>query len=240
MQFVYVPGGCYQMGDVKGLDKDSAYKVLPVHEVCVKDLYVGKFEVTQGQWRKVMNEGLAAKVRRLNPQDRLYGVGDDLPMYYVSWPESQSFVSRFNAMTGVGARLPSEAEWEYAARSRGKLEKYAGGLRVDRYAWFVDNSSGMVHRVGLKEPNSLGLYDMSGNVLEWNSDWYDVSYYKVSPKDSPQGPPNGTDKSRRGGSFDKRVHDLTTFYRGCDPVNMEGKANNGMRLVIPATELAGK
>ncbi|MBI4843838.1 MAG: SUMF1/EgtB/PvdO family nonheme iron enzyme [Nitrospirae bacterium] len=181
---VYVKGGCYQMGDTFG---DGSGDEKPVHEVCVDDFYIGKYEVTQGQWRDVMGN---------NPSE-FSGCGDDCPVENVSWNGIREFIRKL----GGNYRLPTEAEWEYAARSGGKKEKYASGDNVDSVAWYGSNSGNNTHQVGRKAANGLGIYDMSGNVWEWVQDWYGESYYQNSPRNNPQGPSSGQLRVRRGGSW---------------------------------------
>jgi formylglycine-generating enzyme required for sulfatase activity len=188
MEFVFVKGGCYQMGDTFG-DGDADEK--PVHEVCVGDFYMGKYEVTQGQWRKVMGS---------NPS-KFTGCGDNCPVEMVSWDDSQNFLGKLSEKGGKGYRLPSEAEWEYAARSGGKAEKYSGGNDIDSVAWYSSNSGSQTHPVGQKRPNGLGIYDMTGNVWEWTGDWYGENYYGSSPRDNPRGPSNEQYRALRGGSW---------------------------------------
>jgi formylglycine-generating enzyme required for sulfatase activity len=193
MEMVYVKGGCYPMGDVFG---DGESEETPVHEVCVDDFYMGKHEVTQGQWKKVMGS---------NPSlDSGCKGNDSCPVDSVSWNDAQDFISRLNGRSSAGTyRLPTEAEWEYAARSGGKSEKYSGGNDVDPVAWFAENSGRRNHPAGTKAPNGLGLYDMSGNVWEWTNDWYGDDYYSSSPRNNPTGPngPMGPNVDRviRGG-----------------------------------------
>ena len=190
MEFVFAKGGCFEMGDVFG---EGASNESPVHEVCLKDFYLGKYEVTQGEWKKVMDTN-PSRLRE----------GDQYPVESVSWNDAQVFIRRLNQMTGKNYRLPTEAEWEYAARSGGKKEKWAGTSKefeLQNFAWFSSNSGQRTYPVGQKKPNGLGLYDMSGNILEWVSDWYDENYYKNSPKENPQGPGSGLLKVLRGGSF---------------------------------------
>jgi formylglycine-generating enzyme required for sulfatase activity len=130
--------------------------------------------------------------------------GDNCPVENVSWNDIQGFIRRLNQQTGLTFRLPTEAEWEYAARSGGKNEKWAGSSNASElgeYAWYKDNSNEQTHPVGQKKPNNLGIYDMSGNVWEWVSDWYDEKYYQKSPHDNPQGSPNGKRRVVRGGSW---------------------------------------
>lgn len=197
MEFIFVKGGCYQMGNTfKGGDSDEQ----PVHEVCVDDLYIGKYEVTQAEWQKVMGN---------NPS--VFKGCDNCPVEKVSWNDAQEYINKLNQKlapagtkqeTGKEYRLPTEAEWEYAARSGGKNEKYAGSNDFDSVAWLSNNSGRKTHPVGQKLPNGLGLYDMSGNVWEWVQDWYDESYYKNSPKNNPNGPESGQLRMLRGGSWD--------------------------------------
>lgn len=160
MEFVFVPGGAYQMGDLFG---DGWENELPVREVRVADFFIGKYPVTQGQWRRVMPE---------NPSR--FQKGDDHPVEQVSWSDAAEFIRRLNAAAPAGRvlELPSEAQWEYAARSGGLKQLYAGGDDVEALAWYAENSEGSTHPVGRKAPNSLGLYDMSGNVWEWCRDLY--------------------------------------------------------------------
>jgi len=186
---VFVKGGCFPMGDTFG---DGGSDEKPVHEVCVSDFSLGKYEVTQAQWKSVMGS---------NPS-KFKQCGGDCPVENVSWNDVQTFIGKLNTQTGKSYRLPTEAEWEYAARSGGKNEKYAGGKDLDSIAWYGDNSSKQTHPVGQKQPNGIGLYDMSGNVWEWCQDWYDESYYESSPKDNPQGASNSEDRVLRGSSWD--------------------------------------
>ncbi len=204
IQFVLVKGGCYEMGDSFG---DGARAEKP-HEVCVSDFYLGKYEVTQGQWKKVMGS---------NPSSFI--ASDDHPVESVTWSEVQDFIRKLNQMSGKGYRLPTEAEWEFAARSGGKKEKWAGtsiDSELGEYAWFYDNCGKSTHPVGQKKPNSLGLYDMSGNVSEWVADWYGSKYYQNSPKDNPQGPMKGIYKVSRGGSWKDRSANIRVAYRFMD------------------------
>ncbi len=189
MEFVWVKGGCFQMGDIFG---DGSDNEKPVHEVCVDDFYIGKYEVTQGEWRTIMGDNSSS-----------FKKGDDYPVENVSWNDAQAFIKKLYSKTGKKYRLPTEAEWEFAARSGGKRERYSGGENVDDLAWYDKNSEGSTHPVGRKQKNGLGLYDMSGNVLEWCSDWYSDDYYSRSPRDNPQGPSTGSDRVLRGGSWDR-------------------------------------
>ena len=188
-QMVLVEGGTFQMGAaVAGSDE------IPVHTVTLCDFRIGVYEVTQKQWRDVM--GNDARVN--------YFPGcDSCPVERVSWFSAQEYLDRISALTGRRFRFPTEAEWEYAARG-GRFSrkfKYSGSNDPDEVAWRDGNSDVKTHPVGHKKPNELGLYDMSGNVWEWCSDWYSRDYYLVSPQKSPQGPGEGTSKVMRGGSW---------------------------------------
>ena len=228
MEFIFVKGGCYQMGDTFG-DEDSDEK--PVHEVCVDDFYIGKYEVTQKQWRDVMGN---------NPS--YFKNCDNCPVESVSWNNAQQFIDKLNQRlapagnkqgTGKGYRLPTEAEWEYAARSGGGEEKYAGGNDIDSVAWHTNNSGSKTHPVGQKKPNGLGLYDMSGNVWEWVQDWYEDNYYKNSPRNNPKGPTSGQYRVLRGGSWLGGPQ----YLRSANPSRTEPTTRGfsyGFRLVLPA------
>lgn len=203
MEFLLVPAGCFQMGDGFG-DGSPAEK--PPHEVCLDSFYLSKYEVTQGQWKKVMG---------VNPA-HFKDCGDDCPVESVNWTEVQAFIAELGKMSGEAYRLPTEAEWEYAARSGGKMEKWAGTSSENKlgdYAWYDANSLDRTHPVGKKEPNALGLYDMSGNVWEWTSDFYADIYYQKSPRDNPRGPDEGVDRSLRGGCWLDRPRDCRAAIR---------------------------
>ena len=184
MDFVRVPKGCFQMGS------NSGGWEKPWHEVCVDGFWLGKYEVTQGEWRKVMS-GNPSRFKK----------GDRYPVEKISWNDVQGFVRKLNARGSGVFRLPTEAEWEYACRSGGKREEYCGGSDARPVAWYVSNSNMSTHPVGTKAANGLGLHDMSGNVWEWVSDWYDRNYYSGSPGRNPQGPSSGSDRVKRGGSW---------------------------------------
>lgn len=189
MELVLVAGGCYKMGDIIG---DGYANERPVHEVCVKDFYIGKYMVTEAEWKSVMGSS----------PSQVTPCGGDCPVVNVSWHDAQAFLQALNQRTARKYRLPTEAEWEYAARSGGKNEKWAGtnslGDVLD-YAWVYTNSSLELHPVGQKKPNGLGLYDMSGDAWEWIADRYDLGYYVKSPKRDPQGPATGELRCARGG-----------------------------------------
>jgi len=188
IKLVFVQGGTFQMGST--VEEDE----MPVHSVRVSDFYIGKYEVTQEQWRAIMG----------NSSDKFSGC-DNCPVKRVSWNDVQEFIQKLNAKTGKTYRLPTEAEWEYAASAGNKsANKWAGvsyESSIGSYAWYEGNSALKTHPVGLKQPNALGLYDMSGNVWEWCEDWYSTEYYANSPQTDPQGPSSGTERVSRGGSW---------------------------------------
>lgn len=177
LEMVSVPGGCFDMGCGDWADSCSDAEK-PVHRVCLSTFEIGKFEVTQAQWALIMG---------FNPS--YFGRGGRLPVEHVSWHDVQDFIQRLNAVSGQQYRLPTEAQWEYAARSGGKPEKYAGGNDLKQLGWYEANSNGKTHEAGGKLPNGLGIYDMSGNVWEWCSDWYDR--YSEGASRDPIGPASG-------------------------------------------------
>ena len=218
MQFVWVPGGCYRMGCGSWAGNcDSDEK--PVHEVCLDGFWMGKHEVTQGEWEKVM---------RGNPSH--FKNGKNFPVERVSWNDCQKFIDRLNGNSrgNYKFRLPMEAEWEYACRSGGKSEEYAGGSDVDRLAWYDKNSGGRTHEVGTKSPNGLEIYDMSGNVWEWCEDW--KSSYKSGSDKNPTGPATGTELVIRGGGWG---YDARNDRCGNRLNSVKGNTNGrlGFRLV---------
>lgn len=231
IELVLVKGGCYQMGDVFNEPNKEIENETPVHEVCVKDFYLGKYEVTQDQWQKVMGD---------NPSENKE-CGKNCPVDSVSWDMAQDFIAKLNAMTKKKYRLPAEAEWEYAARSGGKDEKWPGvaaGGDVKKYAWFKENSEDKIHPVGLKKANGLGLYDMAGNVREWCQDWYDKEFYAKSLndkslKDNPVASDTAELRIQRGGGYpDGLGYARTTARRHNTPDFIN--AHSGLRLALPA------
>jgi formylglycine-generating enzyme required for sulfatase activity len=182
IEMVRIEAGSFTMGSTNGFDDKSS-----PHRVTIsRPFYIGKYEVTQAQWRAVMGS---------NPSSFK---GDNLPVEQVSWEDCQEFIRRLNAKTGGGWRLPTEAEWEYACRA-GTSGDYAGVL--DQMAWYDSNSGRTTHPIGQKQPNAWGLYDMHGNVWEWRQDWYDSDFYGRSPGTDPVGPSSGSTRVLRGGSW---------------------------------------
>ena len=212
-EMVYVEGGTFTMGATSEQGTSDPYSdEYPTHQVTLSDFYIGKYEVTQQLWEYVMKySGTAADGSSMsayasdvwlgtNPSSS-YGVGDYYPAYYVSWEDIVNiFIPRLNKITGKTFRLPTEAEWEYAARggSKSKGYKYSGSNTIGDVAWYYNNSS-LTHQVGSKLPNELGIYDMSGNVWEWCSDWY--GSYSSSSQTNPTGPTSGSYRVLRGGGW---------------------------------------
>jgi len=188
-EMIRVEGGTFQMGCTSEQGSDCWDNEMPVHNVTVSSFYIGKYPVTQAQWQAVMGE---------NPS---YFRGENLPVEQVSWNDAQEFFNRLNAATGKKYRLPTEAEWEYAARGGNKSQgyKYSGSNSIGNVAWYWDNSGNTSHAVGTKQTNELGIYDMSGNVWEWCQDRYDS--YSSSAQTNPTGPSSGSSRVIRGGSW---------------------------------------
>jgi len=179
-QMVLVQGGTFSMGD-------ESEK--PIHSVTLSSYYIGKYEVTQKEWTAIMGE---------NPSNFK---GDDLPVENVSFDDCQKFIKRLNAKTKKKYRLPTEAEWEFAARGGNKSNgyKYSGSNTLDDVAWFTSNSGSETSPVGQKQANELGIYDMSGNVWEWCNDYY--GNYSSSSQTNPKGAESGSGRVYRGGSW---------------------------------------
>ena len=186
---IAVEGGTFQMGATseQGGDADSDEK--PVHSVTLSDYYIGETEVTQELWQAVMGS---------NPS---YSKGFQKPVEKVSWNDCQEFIKKLNRLTGKNFRLPTEAEWEYAARGGNNSQgyKYSGSNTIGNVAWYDDNSNSQTHNVKTKSPNELGIYDMSGNVYEWCQDWY--GNYSSGSQTNPTGPSSGSYRVDRGGGW---------------------------------------
>ena len=219
LQMVYVEGGTFRMGDTFEQDIDASDDEYPVHSVTLSGYYIGKTEVTQALWKAVMGS---------NPSGFK---GDNLPVECVSWDDCQVFIRKLNSLTGQNFRLPTEAEWEFACRggnnSRGY--KYSGSNYIDNVAWYEDNSGEKTHPVATKLPNELGIYDMTGNVLEWCSDWY--GDYSSGAQTNPKGPDSGSDRVCRGGcsSFDS-ICCRSSFRSGYSPADCDFIL--GLRLAL--------
>ncbi len=204
---VWVEGGTFHMGATSEQSENAWDDENPVHSVTLSGYYIGKTEVTQALWKTVMGS---------NPSSFK---GDNLPVECVSWDDCQEFIRKLSALTGQNFRLPTEAEWEFACRggnnSRGY--KYSGSNDIDSVAWYKDNSGGNTHPVATKLSNELGICDMSGNVWEWCSDWYDK--YSSGLLVNPKGPYDGTTHVDRGGSWISDAgHCRSSIRNYCSPV----------------------
>jgi len=216
MDMVLVKGGKFAMGD----DSESVDRK-PAHNVILKDFSICRFEVTERQWKAVMGA---------NPSSYTYC--SDCPVTNVSWDDAQAFIKKLNELTGRHYRLPTEAEWEYAARG-GKQERllqFSGKRGPQPIAWYNDNSKDHVHPVGRKVANELGIYDMSGNVEEWCNDWYSKDYYTKKNVTDPQGPDGGFSKVVRGGSWASNAHEIVVTRRAAYLPNTKS-ISLGFRLV---------
>lgn len=212
MELVAVPGGSFRMGNIW---EDGGRDERPVHLVQVAPFYLARHPVTQGQWQQVIGANPAAESGEVF-------VGDDKPVVNVSWDQAQEFINRLNELSGEQFRLPSEAEWEYAARSGGREQKWAGTSEeklLPDYAWYSANSESRLQPVGRKLPNDLGLYDLSGNVWEWCADTWHPDY-EGAPADScawPAGDPGDLQAAKRrvlrGGSWNFNALNARTTYR---------------------------
>jgi formylglycine-generating enzyme required for sulfatase activity len=202
IKMVWVEGGSFMMGSNEGEEDEK-----PIHKVTLKGFYMGKYEVTQEQWQKVMGN---------NPSK--FSGCPKCPVEQVSWDEIQVFIKKLNTQTGKSYRLPTEAEWEYAAKGGNNYSsyKYSGSDSIDEVAWYANNFGNInqpTHPIGSKNANVLGLYDMSGNVWEWCSDWYDETYYQYSIKSNPEGGLNGNRRVVRGGSWSGGTDNCRLAYR---------------------------
>jgi formylglycine-generating enzyme required for sulfatase activity len=192
-EMVTVEGGTFTMGDT---EMDGNKIELPTHQVTLKTFKIAKTETTVLQWR-VYCDATGTKM----PKSPIYGLKDNNPIVNVNYEDVMEYCGWLSKKTGKLYRLPTEAEWEYAARGGNKSKgyKYSGGQKLDLVGWFGDNSSGQENLVGLKTPNELGIYDMSGNVMEWCLDWF--GEYKASPETNPKGASTGDGRVLRGGSY---------------------------------------
>lgn len=207
---VFVEGGVFVMGCSDEKDTSCYHWEKPAHSVMLNDFYLAKYPVTQKEWKAVMN------THPWFSKDC-----DNCPVENVSWEDAQEFIQKLNAASGKKYRLPTEAEWEYAAKggTDSKGYKYAGSNYAERVAWFDNNSGKSTHPVGQKIPNELGLYDMSGNVWQWCSDWFNEEYYKSTDVENPQGPVKEDFRVCRGGSWWSDMHNCRVSNRDRYPAD---------------------
>ena len=206
---VAVEGGTFTMGGTEEQGTDAYDSEKPTHSVTLSSFVIGKHEVTQGLWIAVMGSYPGAP-------SNTYGLGDNYPVYYVSWNDIQTFITKLNELTGETYRLPTEAEWEYAARGGKQSQgyKYSGSNTADDVAWYNVNSGNISHPVGTKQANELGIYDMSGNVWEWCADWYGA--YTADAVSNPTGATSGTYRVFRGGSWFSNARNVRVSSRYYD------------------------
>lgn len=230
MKMIYVEGGSFTMGCTGEQGSECEDDESPNRYTKVNSFYIGMLEVTQSQWEKVMGTTIYQQKSKAGASST-YGTGPDYPMYYVSWEEAKEFCARLSRQTGRNYSLPTEAEWEYAARGGKKNEgtKYAGGWSVGDVAWYSDNSNSSTHVCGTKRANALGIYDMSGNVWEWCEDWY--GSYLSYDTDNPKGASSGSYRVLRGGSWDNSAERCRVSYRYF--ITPAGRGHySGVRVVL--------
>ena len=235
IEMIFVEGGTFQMGSTfPRLYQDEFTSgencEEPVHSVSLDSYYIGKYEVTQLQWYSIM--GSYPSETEPCPHNKVV-VCNNCPVEYVSWSELQEFLRKLNMSTGMNYRLPTEAEWEYAAKggSKSKGYKFSGSNESISVAWFNENSVSRTHEVGIKTANELGIHDMSGNAWELCSDW--LGEYKGNSQHSPKGPPSGEVHVVRGGSCFTSDYLCRSTAR-CIDDGPDCYINGGFRLVLPA------
>ncbi|MCF7919665.1 MAG: SUMF1/EgtB/PvdO family nonheme iron enzyme [Candidatus Cloacimonetes bacterium] len=237
-EWAYVEGGLFEMGDHFNEGNDNE---LPVHEVIISSFYIRQYEITQGEYESVMGYCPAHN----------YGVGNDYPVYYVSWYDAVIYCNTLSEQEGLypcynlsdwscdfsasGYRLPTEAEWEYAARGGINWtdnNRYSGTMdNLGDYAWYNFNSGGQTQEVSTKLPNQLEIYGMSGNVFEWCNDWYSSSYYESSPVNNPMGPDSGTIRVLRSGGWSSNADRCRVAERGGSGPNNNDSSGIGFRIL---------
>ncbi len=219
-EMVYVEGGTFDMGATTEQGSDAESDEKPVHSVTLDGYYIGKCEVTQELWEAVMGS---------NPSNSM---GAQKPVESVSWNDCKNFIKKLSSLTGRTFRLPTEAEWEYAARGGNKSRhyKYSGSGNIGYVAWYDGNSGYYgTHAVGTKSPNELGIYDMSGNVWEWCSDWY--GDYSAGTQTNPQGPSSGSGRVLRGGGWNGIARNCRVSFRSGYAPDYS-RSSYGLRLVL--------
>ncbi len=234
-EMILIKGGTFMMGCTDEQKCDCEDNEKPAHKETVSTFYIGKYEVTQKLWKAIMTA---------DPYPS-YNLGcEDCPVEQVSWKDVQKFITKLNSLTNCTFRLPTEIEWEYAARGgmRNKGYKYSGSNNINEVAWYIENykdskygEKKTTHPVGLKKPNELGLYDMSGNVWEWCEDWYTKEYYHngraVNPEWPLKGSPRFFRRILRGGSWGGTANGCRVSYIDYDIENYRDEYG-GFRLVL--------
>lgn len=228
MKMIWVEGGDFLMGATSEQGSDVNEDEV-IHRVKLDSYYIGECEVTQSQWEKIMGSSIEYQASKAGFSTN--GTGHDYAMYYVSWGDAQAFCSELSRITGRTYCLPTEAQWEYAARG-GKSAggtKYSGSRLIHEIAWYSGNSGATIHPVKGRRPNALGLYDMSGNVYEWCSDWY--GDYDVNDTNNPAGPSSGSNRVLRGGCWFSEAQDCRISLRGYNSPDGRGY-ESGFRVVM--------
>lgn len=246
---VLVEGGIFCMGNNRGRKWEK-----PEHTVTVNSFYLGKYAVSQKEWREVMGTSLRDLRDKKSPSATLRGEGDNYPIYYVSWFDAVEYCNKLSEkdkrepvyiiksddaicdFNKSGYRLPTEAEWEYAAKGGKHKDNYAysSGNEPGEVSWYEDNNEGLIHEVGTKKPNSLGIYDMSGNLWEWCWDW-EGGIYADKAQTNPKGPASGMFRITRGGSFHSEAKRLRSTER-CGGTPYVHNIFNGFRIACNANE----
>ncbi len=258
-EMVRVEGGDFQMGNNAGGSDEK-----PVHNVHLNSFDIGKFEVTYSEFKKFVDatgyltdaeqpdtvrrkhglppRGISNGTWKMYANNKPVPANDSMsPVGNISWNDAMAYCDWLGKQTGKKFRLPTEAEWEYAARGGNKSKNYTyvGGNNIGEVAWYLDNADKTSHTVGRKMPNELGIYDMAGNVREWCADWYTDTYYKVSPADNPAGPERGSRRVLRGGSWGSAKERMRMTYRNYEfPYNSSWEF--GFRVAIPGEPVAPK
>lgn len=233
---IAVEGGTFTMGATSEQGSDAKSDESPTHQVTLSEYYIGQTEVTQGLWKAVMETTVRQQRDKANPDWSINGEGDNYPMYYINWEECQGFIYKLNTILssqlgGKHFALPTEAQWEYAARGgkKSKGYKYSGSSSIGTVAWYKDNSGNSSHPVASKNPNELGIYDMCGNVEEWCQDRWGI--YSSSSQTNPTGASSGSSFLHRGGcwSFEAKSCRVTNRISNPPTDRFNGM---GLRLVL--------
>ncbi|MBQ4508041.1 MAG: SUMF1/EgtB/PvdO family nonheme iron enzyme [Paludibacteraceae bacterium] len=236
---VRVDGGTFTMGCTSEQGSDCDSDESPAHQVTLSAYHIGQTEVTQGLWQAVMGTTVRQQRDKANGiwADSIRGEGDNYPMYYINLDECQDFVRKLNSLLssqlgGAKFALPTEAQWEFAARGGNKSQhyKYAGSNYIDNVAWYFDNSGNATHPVAGKSPNELGLYDMSGNVYEWCQDW--DNFYGSGALTNPTGAASGSYRVNRGGSWGSDAVNCRVSGRSSGATPSHRNYSLGLRLVL--------
>ena len=232
-KMIHVVGGTFMMGATSEQGSDASDLEKPTHQVTLSSYFIGEIEVTQELWQAVMDNNPSSFQEFVDYNTgRRDLVSRQKPVECVSWNDCQEFIRKLNSLTGRNFRLPTEAEWEYAARGGNKSRgyKYAGSNTIGNVAWYDENSNAETHEVATKSANELGLYDMSGNVWEWCSDWY--GSYSSGSQTNPIGPSSGGTRVCRGGGWIADVGDCRVSFRAFTPVPVNRFNYLGLRLVL--------